>query len=617
VLDTTPLFDATRLRKAMEKAGVDAIVMRDNANSKYLSSFFHNGGNLGYRPFVVFFFLDPAKAPALVVPAVDLHLAMDSSWIEDVRAYAMAEFFTDIDTTFYDDFFAAARSVIADRGMAAMTIGTEGDNLTQGYRRRLEALFPDARFVDFAPAMEIVRMVKTQEEIRRLRRACEITVKAHESFRDAIRVGATDRDLFNAAASRMFAEGADGIHFINVGAGPLGYAAHAPFPTGHRLQKGDFAKVDMGAVVLGYPADFVRSYYLGECSQRQKDMRPARPPPPCRLGVPPRRDRRPCPARLHRDPAGRARRHLRRLPRPRRRLARGLRRRGPAGDDRQRLRLHPKPRLPGRLAGDRRQAPHHPALPPAHQWQGGALHPDLPARVALCQALPDLPRQDRRHARLAPHLQPPPPPRRPPRPHARAKAEQRAWQRHLAGAFGPVQECARLAFAAERPVHLGQKLDDASQLAVVDTGASADGKRALEQQQRLREQPLVDLHPRQVVQGRHQRRMVPPVGALQDGEGTAMKRLGCGEAALALLHRGTDAEGHGHLRMDLTERGLEDRHGTFAHGPGVRVALLGRVHEGETGEVLGDRGMTGAERPFGDPEVALEEGPRLVVAPLM
>ena len=272
MLDTTPLFDATRLRKAMEKAGVDAIVMRDNANSKYLSSFFHNGGNLGYRPFVVFFFLDPAKAPALVVPAVDLHLAMDSSWIEDVRAYAMAEFFTDIDTTFHDDFFAAARSVIADRGMAAMTIGTEGDNLTQGYRRRLEALFPDASFVDFAPAMEIVRMVKTQEEIRRLRRACEITVKAHESFRDAIREGATDRDLFNAAASRMFAEGADGIHFINVGAGPLGYAAHAPFPTGHRLQKGDFAKVDMGAVVLGYPADFVRSYYLGSCSQRQKDI---------------------------------------------------------------------------------------------------------------------------------------------------------------------------------------------------------------------------------------------------------------------------------------------------------------------------------------------------------
>lgn len=266
------LFDENRLRSAMAQAGVDAIVMRGNTNPKYLSSFMHNGGNLGYRPFVVFYFLDPKLAPVLVVPAVDLHLAQDSSWIEDVRAYAMAEFFTDVDAEFHVDFFAAAKSVIADRGMDGMTIGTEGDDLTQGFRARLESLFPTSRFVDFGGEMEIVRMVKTPEEIRRLRRACEITVKAHESFRDAIKVGASDRDLVEAAATRMFEEGADGIHFINVGTGPLGYAAHSPYPIDYTLRRGDFAKVDMGALIRGYPADFVRSYYLGECSQRQKDV---------------------------------------------------------------------------------------------------------------------------------------------------------------------------------------------------------------------------------------------------------------------------------------------------------------------------------------------------------
>ena len=34
---------------------------------------------------------------------------MTSTWIEDVRAYAMAEFFTDLDVHFYQDFFAAAQ----------------------------------------------------------------------------------------------------------------------------------------------------------------------------------------------------------------------------------------------------------------------------------------------------------------------------------------------------------------------------------------------------------------------------------------------------------------------------------------------------------------------------
>ena len=119
--------------------------------------------------------------------------------------------------------------------------------------------------------MELVRMVKTPDEIRRLRRATEITVKAHESFRNAIRPGNTDEDLTRAALGRMIAEGADGIHFINVGCGPgTAFAAHSPFPTGHSMQEGDFVKVDMGAMYRGYPADFVRSYFIGSASDRHQ-----------------------------------------------------------------------------------------------------------------------------------------------------------------------------------------------------------------------------------------------------------------------------------------------------------------------------------------------------------
>src|SRR5215467_333572 len=91
------IFNEPRLQAMMDRKGIDAIIVRGTENSKYVSEFFHNGGNLGYRPFTVFYFRDPARKPALVVPAVDLHLAMVSTWIEDVRAYAMAEFFTDVD----------------------------------------------------------------------------------------------------------------------------------------------------------------------------------------------------------------------------------------------------------------------------------------------------------------------------------------------------------------------------------------------------------------------------------------------------------------------------------------------------------------------------------------
>ena len=266
-------FNRPRLAAAMAREGIDLLIIRGADNSKYISGFFNNGGQLAYRPFAVFYFADPAVEPAFIVPAVDLHLAMESTWIKDVRAYAMAEFFTDIDARFYDDFFQAAKAVLADRNVSNLTIGTEGESLPHGFKTELDAVLHGNRIVDVSTMMEIVRMVKTPEEIRRLKTATDITIKAHADFRGAITLGATDHDLFRAATSSMIDNGCDGIKFINIGCGrETSYAAHAPFPVGHRIARGDFVKVDMGASYLGYGADFVRSYFAGETSQRHKDI---------------------------------------------------------------------------------------------------------------------------------------------------------------------------------------------------------------------------------------------------------------------------------------------------------------------------------------------------------
>jgi Xaa-Pro aminopeptidase len=71
----------------------------------------------------------------------------------------------------------------------------------------------------------------------------------------------------------MIAEGAEGVHFINIGCGPrTAYAAHAPFPTGYVMRSGDFVRVDMGAKYLGYASDIVRSYFIGQASLRHKEI---------------------------------------------------------------------------------------------------------------------------------------------------------------------------------------------------------------------------------------------------------------------------------------------------------------------------------------------------------
>ena len=65
------VFNEPRLRAMMERRGIDLLLLRGTVNSKYMSGFFHNGGDhdgtVGDRPFVVFYFLDPAKEAVMVV----------------------------------------------------------------------------------------------------------------------------------------------------------------------------------------------------------------------------------------------------------------------------------------------------------------------------------------------------------------------------------------------------------------------------------------------------------------------------------------------------------------------------------------------------------------------
>ncbi|MBI2456121.1 MAG: aminopeptidase P family protein [candidate division NC10 bacterium] len=238
------LMNRSRAQRLMAEQGLDALFLRNALNVTYASDFHNAGASLASRPFAAVAFRDAALEPFLVVPSVDFRLAKHMSWIQDVRAYIRAEKASDRDREFYPDFFAAVRAGFQDRKAAGLRLCLIGR----------------------------IRAVKTPEEIANLKRAAEITVKAHDSFRQAIAVGATERDLALAAQFTMLREGAEKVGFIYVGSNATRGFAHHPFPTDVPLKRGDFVKVDMGCVYRGYESDFVRSYILGRATDRQQEV---------------------------------------------------------------------------------------------------------------------------------------------------------------------------------------------------------------------------------------------------------------------------------------------------------------------------------------------------------
>ena len=266
------LMNRSRAQRLMAEQGLDALFYRSAQNVTYASDFHNAGASLPTRPFAAVFFQDSGVAPLLVVPSVDFRLAKYTSHIQDIRAYVRAEKATDRDKDFYPDFFTSIQAGFRDRKTAGIRLGYEEHVLSAPFFDQLRASLPVCSWVPATELIARIRAVKTPEEIAHLKRSAEINVKAHESFRQAIAIGATERDLALAAQFTMLREGAEKIAFFYVGSNETRGFAHHPFPTIVPLKRGDFVKVDMGCAYRGYESDFVRSYVLGKATDRQREV---------------------------------------------------------------------------------------------------------------------------------------------------------------------------------------------------------------------------------------------------------------------------------------------------------------------------------------------------------
>ncbi len=266
------LMNRSRAQRLMAEKGLDALFFRNAQNVTYASDFHNAGASLPTRPFAAVVFQDPRLEPMLVVPSVDFRLAKCTSHIQDIRAYVRAEKATDRDKDFYPDFFTAVQAGFRDRKIAGIRLGYEENLLSAPFFEQLRTSLPTCSWYPATDLIARIRAVKTPEEIANLRRSAEINVKAHNSFRQAITIGATERDLALAAQFTMLREGAEKIAFIYVGSNETRGFAHHQFQTDVPLKRGDFVKVDMGCVYRGYESDFVRSYILGKATDRQREI---------------------------------------------------------------------------------------------------------------------------------------------------------------------------------------------------------------------------------------------------------------------------------------------------------------------------------------------------------
>ncbi len=116
-----------------------------------------------------------------------------------------------------------------------------------------------------------LRMIKTSDEVAKIRAACALTDSFLERLLAMARPGVTELALLWTLEDMLRESGATAAFDPIILSGPRTARPHGA-PSDRCLQAGDFITFDIGARLDGYCSDITRTVVLGKASERQREV---------------------------------------------------------------------------------------------------------------------------------------------------------------------------------------------------------------------------------------------------------------------------------------------------------------------------------------------------------
>jgi Xaa-Pro aminopeptidase len=242
-----------RLRAKLDEEKLDAILISNAENRRYLSGFV---GTAGW----------------LLITKSDAVLATDFRYTEQAGLQAPG-FRIDRITGKLD----WVPKLCAEFG--AKQVGFEADSVTVAQFDRVKQAFVEAKDlpqdIQLKPTLGItlgLRAVKDAEEVKLVSKAVQVADEAFEEVEKGLAPGITEEDVAWRIEQAVRRRGAEAISFDTiVGVGPNGARPH------HRagrdvVREGELIVIDMGARYQGYCSDLTRTVLLGRPDAKAKKV---------------------------------------------------------------------------------------------------------------------------------------------------------------------------------------------------------------------------------------------------------------------------------------------------------------------------------------------------------
>ena len=155
--------------------------------------------------------------------------------------------------------------------MFCENVGFEENYVTYAKYKEYIRKYKINSLVETENMIEKQRMVKDEEEIENLRRACKVTDDCFEHIVNYIRPGMSEKQIAREI-DYYYYKHSEGLSFDTIVASGENSSKPHAVPTDRKIQEIDIITIDMGCKINGYCSDMTRTIFVGKITDEVKSV---------------------------------------------------------------------------------------------------------------------------------------------------------------------------------------------------------------------------------------------------------------------------------------------------------------------------------------------------------
>ena len=234
------------LRNKMSSLDMQGIIISNPINIKYLTNI-------------------EAEGTLIINPKENIYIT-DGRYIEHVHSILtlfdeiIVYDIKDVSKDDYENFF-----------MFCENVGFEEHYISYATYKEYIRKYKINNFVETEYIIEKQRMIKDEDELSNLVKACNITDECFKYILNYIKPGMTEKQIAKEI-EEYYQERTDGISFDTIVASGENSSKPHAVPTDRKIQDNDIITIDMGCKVNGYCSDMTRTFFVGEPNDEMKKV---------------------------------------------------------------------------------------------------------------------------------------------------------------------------------------------------------------------------------------------------------------------------------------------------------------------------------------------------------